>query len=155
MADFVFSKIPCFQHILLSTFRRMRLKYENYYLRRTLFYILKQQSNCKCLIAKTFDGNTFKMKSAGPVNKEQREIFLVVSRLDVHFGFDYPFFACPIERVSKVARPKSRAPRKKFVHPCEVVVTSNSLAKRSSFKESSFVFTQPNYQKLRRTVKRK
>ena len=28
-----------------------------------------------------------------------------------------PFFACPIGRASKIARPKSRAPRKKFVHP--------------------------------------
>ena len=33
---------------------------------------------------------------------------LIVSRSDVHFGFDHSFFA----------RPKSRAPRKKFVQPC-------------------------------------
>ena len=31
MAEFIFSKIPCFQHILLNTFRQMRLKYDNYY----------------------------------------------------------------------------------------------------------------------------
>ena len=37
----------------------------------------------------------------------------------------------------------------------KVAVTSNSLAKRSSFRESSFVLTQANYQKLQRTGKRK
>ena len=36
-----------------------------------------------------------------------------------------------------------------------VAVTSNSLAKRSSFRESSFVPTQANYRKFQRTVKRK
>ena len=30
----------------------------------------------------------------------------------------------------------------------QVVVTSNSLVKRSSFRESSFVLTQANYRKL-------
>ena len=35
-------------------------------------------------------------------------MFLVVSRLDEHFGFDQPFFACLIEK---------SAPRIKFVHP--------------------------------------
>ena len=35
------------------------------------------------------------------------------------------------------------------------MVTSNSLAKRSSFRESSFSLTPTNYQKLQRTVKRK
>ena len=32
---------------------------------------------------------------SGLGNKEQKEIFPVVSRLDEHFGFDHPFFACP------------------------------------------------------------
>ena len=36
-----------------------------------------------------------------------------------------------------------------------VTVTPNSLAKRSSFRESSFVLTQANYQKFQRKVKRK
>ena len=70
MADFIVSKIPCFQHILLSTFRRMRLKYEKYSLRSILFYALKKQSDYKSIIAKTFDGstgNTFKLKAASPV----------------------------------------------------------------------------------------
>ena len=34
-------------------------------------------------------------------------MFLVVSRLDLHYGSNRPFFA----------RPKSRVPRKKFAHP--------------------------------------
>ena len=34
-------------------------------------------------------------------------------------------------------------------------ITSNSLAKLSSFRESSFALTQVNYRKLRRTVKQK
>ena len=67
--------VICFQHILLNTFRRMRLKYDNYSLRPILFYTLKQQSDYKCFIAKTFDGNTFKMKATGPLqaikNKKQ------------------------------------------------------------------------------------
>ena len=37
----------------------------------------------------------------------------------------------------------------------KVVVTSNSLANRSSFSESPFVVTQSNYRKLQRAVKRK
>ena len=28
------------------------------------------------------------------------------------------FIVCPIGRSSNITRPKSRAPRKKFVHPC-------------------------------------
>ena len=40
--DFIFSKIPYFQHILLNTFRRMSLKYKNYCLRRILF-----QKSCR------------------------------------------------------------------------------------------------------------
>ena len=33
LAEFIFSKIQCFLHILLNTLRQMRLKYENYSLR--------------------------------------------------------------------------------------------------------------------------
>ena len=36
-AEFIFINVPCFQHVLLNTFRRMRLKYENHSLRRILF----------------------------------------------------------------------------------------------------------------------
>ena len=37
-------------------------------------------------------------------------MFLVVSRLDKHFGFDQPFYACPIGHESKIARPKKLGP---------------------------------------------
>ena len=63
LAEFAFSKIPCFQYILLKTFKRMRLNYVNCFLRRILFYILKQHSDYKSLIAKTFKGKTLKMKA--------------------------------------------------------------------------------------------
>ena len=58
-------------------------------------------------------------------------MFLVVSRSDVHFGFDHPFFECPIGRARKIARPKSRAPKKKFVHPW-ITAFSNINQKRNS-----------------------
>ena len=43
-------------------------------------------------------------------------MLLVVSRSDVRFGFDHPFFA----------RPKSRAPKKKFAPhpPCMLYIVS-------------------------------
>ena len=65
--DFIFSKIPCFQQILLNVFRRMLLNYEKNSFRRTLFQTLKQHSDFKSLIVKAFDGNTFRMKAASPV----------------------------------------------------------------------------------------
>ena len=75
VADFIFSKIPCFQHIVLNTFRWMRFKYENYSLRYILFQALQQQSDYISLIAKTFDGNTLEMEAPGPIqvikNKKQ------------------------------------------------------------------------------------
>ena len=37
VVEFILSKIPCFPHILMDTFRRMRLKYENYSLRSISF----------------------------------------------------------------------------------------------------------------------
>ena len=61
------------------------------------------------LIAKTSSGNTLKMKALSKCylgNKEQREMFLVVSRSNVHFGFEHPFFASPIGRASRIARRK-------------------------------------------------
>ena len=68
-------KSLCFQHNLLNTFRRMRLKYEHYSLGHILFWTLKQQSDYKSLIAKNYDGNTFKTKATSPFkiteNKKQ------------------------------------------------------------------------------------
>ena len=57
VADFISSKILCFQHILMNTFRRMRLNYENYSLRRILFQTLKQHSDSlrkKCTYSDLF-----------------------------------------------------------------------------------------------------
>ena len=63
-------------------------------------------------------------------NKEQKAMFSVVSRSDVHFSFEHTFFPCPIGRASKFTRPKN--PKKKFVHPC-----NNSLF---SFDTSSIIW---------------
>ena len=59
----------------------MRLKYENCSLRSILFEQLKQHSDCKRLIAKTFNANTLKNGSCKSYlgSEEQKVIFLVVS----------------------------------------------------------------------------
>ena len=87
--QFIFSKVPCFQHILLKIFRRIRWLYENFSLKSILFQTLKQHLDYKSVIAKTF-GRCY----LG--NKEQKAMFLVMSRLDVHFAFERPFFCVPI-----------------------------------------------------------
>ena len=43
-------------------------------------------------------------------------MFLVASRSDVHFSIEDIFFTYPIGGESKIAHPKNRAARKKFVH---------------------------------------
>ena len=55
------------EHILLNTFRRYHLKYENYSFSRILFSTLKQQSDCKIHIADIFNGNVLNMKAASPI----------------------------------------------------------------------------------------
>ena len=50
-------------------------------------------------------------------NKEQKAVFLVVSQLDMHFGFEHLFFACPIGCTNKIACPKNWVPRKKICPP--------------------------------------
>ena len=67
VVEFILNKTQWFQHILLDTIRRIRLKYEMYSLRRVLFYTFKQYSDYKSLIAKTFTENTLKMKDASPI----------------------------------------------------------------------------------------
>ena len=42
-------------------------------------------------------------------------MFLVKSRSDVQFGFEYPFFCVP-DHASKIAHLKNRAPKKRFAH---------------------------------------
>ena len=80
MAEFIFSTISYFQHILLDIFRRIRLNYENCSFRGILFYTLNN-------IQPSYKKN----------------IFLVVSRSDVHFGFEQPFFCVP-DRRKKIGR---------------------------------------------------
>ena len=67
VVDRIFSNIPSFQHIVLDNFTQMRLKYENYSLKRILFQALKQNFVDKSLIEKTFDGSSAKMKAASQV----------------------------------------------------------------------------------------
>ena len=78
MVECIFSKIPCFQHILLRIF--------------------------KSEICKFYLGN-----------KVQKAMFLVVTRLDVHFGSECPFLSVPIGRTSKIVRPKNRVPKGKLI----------------------------------------
>ena len=69
-----------------------------------------QKLNCKNFWRKHIRNESFKCYLG---NKEQKAMFLVVFRSDVHFGFLAPIFLRPILLV----RPKNRAPRKEFVHP--------------------------------------
>ena len=55
---------------------------------------VKTISRLKSLRAKNFDENTLKIKAT--ITKEQKAIFIVLSRSDVHFGFQQQFFTCPI-----------------------------------------------------------
>ena len=52
VAEFTFSKTPCFQHILMNTFRQMRWNYENCSLKRILFWTLKQHLYYKVSLRK-------------------------------------------------------------------------------------------------------
>ena len=53
----------------LNTLRLMRLNYENCSLEENLILDVKQHSDYKSLIAKTFDGNTSKMKAGRVIQK--------------------------------------------------------------------------------------
>ena len=64
IVEFIFSKSPCFLHIFINNFRRIRLKYENLPLRDILFQIFKQHSDRKSFIPKTFNRNALKMKTS-------------------------------------------------------------------------------------------
>ena len=62
-----FNKALCFQHILLNTFRQMRLKYKNYSLTIILMQTLKQHSG-RCLnTQKNFDGNALEINVGSPI----------------------------------------------------------------------------------------
>ena len=73
-------------------------------------------------------------------------MFLVVSRLDAHFGFERP-----IGGTSKIARPKNRAPRKKFVYPCVVSFEGLMTKRRHRIKlgyVELFVFYKLSSQRI-------
>ena len=91
VAEFIFSKIPCFQHILPNAFTEMRLKYENYYLRCMEILDIQTTLTLQKPLCKYFWWNCNKNKSYKPYlgNKEQKWLFLVVSLSDVHIDFDF------------------------------------------------------------------
>ena len=69
--EFIISKIPCFQHILLNTYGGMPMKHENYSLRLILSQTFKQHLDHKSPIFKNLernrDRNTLKMKAVSPM----------------------------------------------------------------------------------------
>ena len=81
--------------------------YENYSI--TVSYFTHSNNiqvavwNYESLIAKTFDGNTLKMKAANSYlgNKEQKTMSIVFPKSKSLFGFARPFFTCPMEHSSK------------------------------------------------------
>ena len=75
--SFFLEKISCFQYILLNTFRWMHLYFGNCSLKSILFQTLKQHSDYKSLITKTFDGNTLKMKALNTIQviKSRKQFF--------------------------------------------------------------------------------
>ena len=81
------------------------------FLSHILFQTLKQQSYYKSLITKTdgIDGNTFKMKAANPVQviKNKKHCFWFCLDRTYTLVLTTRFFACPIGRASKMARPKT------------------------------------------------
>ena len=91
----------------------MILKYEwsdLYYLLKKLFHI-KGTLHLKDLLSH------FTVFIFGMYSYSSLSVLHVVSRSDVHIDFDFarPFFAYPIGRASKNARPKNRARRSEFV----------------------------------------
>ena len=87
VAEFNFSKVPCFQQILQNTFRQTRLKYENYSLRHLILgiqtaFILQK------LYYKVFSWKHVELKVVNPIHVIKK---LVGSWQDVHFGLHAHF----------------------------------------------------------------
>ena len=87
--EFIFRKVPSFQHILQNTFRRMRLKNENIFWKTSYFI----HSHNILMLRET--------ANLSQVIKSRKHWFY---GLDEHLGFE-----CPIGSASKIARPKKRA----------------------------------------------
>ena len=104
VAEFIFNKIPCFQHIFQNTFRQMRLKNENYthLILDIQITLTLQRSHCK-----DFWWNYTKNESCKPYlgNREQKWLFLVVSLSDVHTDFDFArLFFCATEKLGALKK---------------------------------------------------
>ena len=81
LSEFIFSKVRCFQYILLKIFRNMHLKlksilWETCYSRNSNKFQVGAW-NCKSFAAKTFDNNTLKLKAGSPtkVIKNRNQCF--------------------------------------------------------------------------------
>ena len=107
--------------------------FKNCSFRSILFYTLKQHSDYRSLIAKTFDGNTIKMKALSDIQviKSKKQCFKLC--FDRMWALVYTPIFCVIDQ----ARPKNRAPRTKFVHPWyvrEIQVCNYSQSKTNHGK---------------------
>lgn len=92
MAEFIFSKVPRFQNILLNTCRRVALKYENYYLRGILSSTFKKYSSSNLDLQKPYCNNFRWIYIKNWNYLGNKTISAVVSQSDVHFGFACLFF---------------------------------------------------------------
>ena len=67
VAEFNFSKVPCFQQILQNTFRQTRLKYENYSLRHLILGI-QTAFRLQKLYYKVFSWKHVELKVVNPIH---------------------------------------------------------------------------------------
>ena len=93
MAEFVFSKIPYFQHILLEHLWTNAFELWKFFFQEHLILDIKttfrlQKPHCKYFWWKHIKNENCKCYLG---NKDQNAMLLVLSRSDVHFGFEHPF----------------------------------------------------------------
>ena len=96
---------------MLSAYSSRQLQYENYSLGRILFQTLKQHSDGKSLIAKTFDGRRVKRKAESPVQ--------VIKNKNKCFQLCLDWTNTLVLTTHCLCVPKSRGLKRKFVHPCK------------------------------------
>ena len=110
LAEFVFIKVPCSQHISLNTFRRIILKYKKSFFERHLILDVQTKFILQKPHCKTFYGNTLKIESCNSC----LGFYFLIDRMGT-FGFVHLFFACPIGCVEiNLSRPANNFQRKKF-----------------------------------------
>ena len=93
VAEFVFSKIPYFQHILLEHLWTNAFELWKFFFQEHLILDIKttfrlQKPHCKYFWWKHIKNENCKCYLG---NKNQNAMLLVLSRSDVHFGFEHPF----------------------------------------------------------------